>query len=195
MNDFKCRRCCKNYLNQEDYFTKSSRHKSGFDSLCKICKSEIDKKYRKNNKQDISNRRKEKYNNEIKPISHDLYINSIKSDPIFWRAKILRQGMQQRSILNNLDFDVEYFTIDRIQSIITEQKQCPCCKIIFSYHSLLNGTKNCTAPSADRIENDKGYTKENVVFICWRCNNLKRDSTIQELQVVIAWLESRIIYE
>jgi hypothetical protein len=191
MSDLKCRKCDKKYPNQEEYFAKSSRHKSGFDTLCKKCKSEIDEEYRKNNKQDISERRKIKYKNEIEPISHDLYVDSILSDQVYWRAKILRRGMQQRSGLDNLDFDVEYFTVDRIQNVITIQKQCPCCKVIFSYGTFLNRTKNPTAPSADRFNSNEGYTRNNVVFICWRCNNLKRDTTIKDLQTVVNWLEKR----
>lgn len=186
---FECRRCGNIYLNQEEYFAKSSRYQSGFDTLCKICKSKKDKEYRDNNGQDINDRRKSKYDREVKPISHDLYVDSIMSDPIGWRAKILRQGMQQRSVIDNWDFDGEYFSTDKIRGIITEQNGCPCCKVLFSYESLLNGNKNPAAPSADRFDSNKGYTKNNVVFICWRCNNLKRNSTIQDLQTVISWLE------
>lgn len=191
MSEFKCRQCNNDYPNQEDYFTKSSRYKSGFDTLCKICKSSKDKEYRESNSQDISDRRKIKYINEIKPISHDIYVNQMKSDPILWRAKILRQGMQQRSVINNLEFDEIYFTVENIREIISKQISCPCCKVLFDYESLLNGNKNDTSPSADRFNNSRGYTKDNVVIICWRCNNLKRDTTIEELKTVINWLESK----
>lgn len=193
MSEFRCRQCNIDYPNQEDYFAKSSRYKSGFDTLCKICKSNKDKFYRENNSQDISDRRKIKYNNEIKPISHDIYVDQMKSDPILWRAKILRQGMQQRGVINNLEFDDTYFTVENIREIISKQTSCPSCKVLFDYESLLNGTKNDASPSADRIKNDKGYTKDNVNFICWRCNNLKRDTTIEELQTVVNWLESKLI--
>lgn len=193
MSKFKCRQCNNIYSNQKDYFTKSSRYKSGFDTLCKICKSKKDKEYRENNRQDISNRRKLKYNSEVKPISHDLYVDRMVSNPILWRAKILRQGMQQRSTLSNLEFDEIYFTVENIRDIISKQIKCSCCNILFDYKSLLNGTKNGASPSADRINNDKGYTKDNVVIICWRCNNLKRDTSIKELETVINWLESKLI--
>lgn len=191
MSEFKCRQCNNDYPNQDNFFTKSNRYKSGFDTLCKICKSSKDKEYRENNSQDISDRRKIKYNNEIKPISHDIYVDQMRSDPILWRAKILRQGMQQRSVINNLEFDEIYFTVENIKEIISKQTLCPCCKVLFDYESLLNGTKNNASPSADRFNNSKGYIKDNVVIICWRCNNLKRDTSIEELKTVINWLEGK----
>lgn len=192
MSIYKCRRCKNSYANQELNFIKNSRYKNGFDTLCKKCKSISDFNYRKMNKIDISVRRVKKYNDEIKPISHDIYVDQMKSDPILWRAKILRQGMQQRSILNNLEFDEKYFTVKNIIDIISKQIFCPCCKVLFNYESLLNGIKNDAAPSADRIKNNKGYIKNNVIIICWRCNNLKRNSSIHDLQTVIEWLNIRI---
>jgi G:T-mismatch repair DNA endonuclease (very short patch repair protein) len=44
------------------------------------------------------------------------------------------------------------------------------------------------APSVDRLDNSKGYIKGNVVLICWRCNNLKSDSSIEKLEKIVRWL-------
>jgi len=40
---------------------------------------------------------------------------------------------------------------------------CPCCYATLSQ------------PSLDRVDNSKGYTKNNIQVICWRCNNVKKD--------------------
>lgn len=37
------------------------------------------------------------------------------------------------------------------------------------------------APSIDRIDNTKGYTKDNIVIVSCRANILKKDATIKEL--------------
>lgn len=40
------------------------------------------------------------------------------------------------------------------------------------------------APSIDRIDNTKGYLKENVVIVSTRANLLKKDATIDELILI-----------
>ena len=37
------------------------------------------------------------------------------------------------------------------------------------------------APSLDRIDNSKGYTRDNIVVVSRRANILKKDASIQEL--------------
>ena len=41
--------------------------------------------------------------------------------------------------------------------------------------------KHGNAPSIDRIENTKGYTKENIMIVSNRLNMLKNDATLDEL--------------
>lgn len=43
-----------------------------------------------------------------------------------------------------------------------------------------------SAPTLDRIDNNKGYTKGNVRVISYRANTLKTNSTIEELEKVLA---------
>ena len=44
--------------------------------------------------------------------------------------------------------------------------------------------KHYNAPSIDRIDNTKGYLKENVVIVSTRANLLKKDATIDELIMI-----------
>lgn len=51
--------------------------------------------------------------------------------------------------------------------------------------------RNCTkddrdsAPSVDRIDNDRGYTPDNVVVVSMRANQLKGTATVEELEKVL----------
>lgn len=40
------------------------------------------------------------------------------------------------------------------------------------------------SPSLDRINNKKGYTKDNVIIVSNRANKIKRDATVHELQLI-----------
>lgn len=50
------------------------------------------------------------------------------------------------------------------------------------------GYRGDASPSLDRIDNTKGYVSGNVCVISWRANALKRDSTIVELEKVVAYM-------
>lgn len=45
------------------------------------------------------------------------------------------------------------------------------------------------SPSLDRINNDKGYTPDNIRVISMRANNLKSDATLEELEAVVAYMK------
>ena len=48
------------------------------------------------------------------------------------------------------------------------------------------------APSIDRFDNNKGYTKENVRFISFRANRLKADATFEEIEALYNWMKKEL---
>jgi len=50
------------------------------------------------------------------------------------------------------------------------------------------------SPTVDRVDNSKGYTKENYWIISFRANTLKSDATIQELRALAAGVRKRLMY-
>jgi hypothetical protein len=44
--------------------------------------------------------------------------------------------------------------------------------------------------SIDRIDNSKGYIKDNIQIISNRANRLKGDFTIEELKLIVEFLEN-----
>lgn len=45
------------------------------------------------------------------------------------------------------------------------------------------------APSLDRIEPDKGYTKGNIAVISYKANMIKSNATFEEIKAVADWLK------
>jgi len=68
---------------------------------------------------------------------------------------------------------------------------CPCCDGEMRAKTVadgINGPRDFS-PSIDRIDPNLGYTADNVALICWRCNSLKKDASVQELKKIIKWME------
>ena len=77
------------------------------------------------------------------------------------------------------------FSIDRQDIVIPEH--CPCCS---SKMQTGTGERHYASPSVDRFDPAKGYTKENIRVICWRCNDLKKNASLSELENIVAWMHS-----
>jgi hypothetical protein len=46
--------------------------------------------------------------------------------------------------------------------------------------------------SIDRILPEKGYIIGNVAILCYKCNRLKNNGTIEELKMIINWMEQKL---
>lgn len=53
-----------------------------------------------------------------------------------------------------------------------------------------NWEERMSAPSLDRVNNAKGYIRGNVQVISLRANVLKNDSSIEELEAVLAYMKA-----
>jgi hypothetical protein len=47
-----------------------------------------------------------------------------------------------------------------------------------------------TSPSIDRIDSTKGYTPDNIQIISWKANRVKGYATLQELEMLVAYLQN-----
>lgn len=48
---------------------------------------------------------------------------------------------------------------------------------------------NFSSPSIDRVDNSKGYSKNNIGIICWQCNQRKTDLALKDLDMFRRYIE------
>ena len=87
-------------------------------------------------------------------------------------AKIMLFGCKARAKRSNIEFELTY-------EDIKIPEKCPVLEIPL-FRCKKDNWNN--SPSIDRIDNTKGYTKDNIVIVSRRANILKKDATIDELQ-------------
>ena len=103
---------------------------------------------------------------------HAQHVRELRA--IDWKykpAKAMLNNSKRRAKVNNLEHTI---TVDDI--VIPDR--CPILNILLQTGSR---EQHSNAPSIDRIDNTKGYTKDNIVIISNRANMLKRNATINEL--------------
>lgn len=66
-------------------------------------------------------------------------------------------------------------------------EQCPVLKIPLFQG---DGGRIDNSPSLDRVDNDKGYTKDNIQVISQRANALKNNGSIWEFEQIIEYMKS-----
>lgn len=71
---------------------------------------------------------------------------------------------------------------------------CPCCGKVYDYEATIGPANTKSkgiddSPSLDRRDNSKGYTLDNIQFICGRCNRIKCDASISELETVLNFMK------
>ncbi len=173
-----------------EYFPPSKVTKSGLVSECRVCKRKSAKEWKDKNRERITARRKELYHLQNKDrVKENERQRAIKR-PLLYRAQALRTGMATRAKAFNLPFDSEILTNKYLMELIEKNPACPCCKKEIDYGYKFDNKKKNNCPSIDRIDNKKGYVIGNIALICWRCNNLKRDATADELQKIVDWMRS-----
>ena len=97
--------------------------------------------------------------------------------------KYLWRSAKQRARKKGLDFDIEV-------SDIVIPEFCPLLNIPI-IHLVGQGThRNPNAASLDRIKNQFGYVKGNIMVVSWRANFIKGDASLEELELLLTNLRS-----
>ena len=124
------------------------------------------------------------------------HVQRAVTNPQKVRAIAWINSMTRRSRQKGIRFDKAYFTQDRLIDMQNSCPACPCCKARFSFQldkPRGNIVHNYMSPSLDRIDSTKGYTKENVIIICLRCNLIKGSYGAEDHQMVADFLKKKLL--
>lgn len=109
-------------------------------------------------------------------------LQKLKGEPA---SRILKICREARCRAKREGTDFEDPVIDYLVSLAPTV--CPCCNGLLDYLSI---TRTGATPSIDRVNNTKGYTMGNVAIICWNCNSTKSDSSIEILEMLVAYMRT-----
>ena len=122
----------------------------------------------------IKARRKAKYAKNKHKVRHELETNrEVRLRHLYYSAKC---GARARG----LEFDILF-------DEIVWPETCPVLGIPLSY-DIKWGKRRPDSPSLDRTDNDRGYVSGNVVVMSWRANEIKRNSTVDEVKKLLSYL-------
>jgi uncharacterized CHY-type Zn-finger protein len=105
-----------------------------------------------------------------------------KSQPWFYRkVSLMLCNARRRASESGLEFNLtrEDIVIPERCPIFGTRFEDACKKKQRQYG---NDVSRSYAPSIDRIENEKGYVKDNIVVISCRANSIKMDASVDELK-------------
>ena len=148
--------------------------------LCDECSpltpKEITAQYRKRNPNKIREQTK-RYAEQNPEKLREIALRSHHKNP---KRKLLNLA-RSRARKNNMDFN-----------IVSEDIEIPSICPVLGIEIIVGGGTGFSdsSPTIDRIDNSKGYIKDNVKVISWRANRIKCDATIQELRAIVNYMSS-----
>ena len=158
-----CPLCKKEYPRDENYFYRS-KHPSNigafkYGNYCITCENKRSQKWKANNKM------KKQLSDRAYQMGEKGYFNQL------W------QGIVNSKHGNEFKNEEEFINCWEEQKKIFGIK----CPILGIEMTMIKGKGKPTDTniSKDRILSYKPYSKQNVIFVCWRVNNMKRDITPQ----------------
>ena len=164
-------------------FSLDKNRKTGYHAHCKQCRRTYRKEWYDANTTEIAQRTSERYharsNNDTRAVANEISKRYKEKRGIPWA---LLMSVQTRARKRNLECDLT-------ESDLTIPDVCPILGIPLDQTV---GPRTNNYPTVDRLDNSKGYTKDNISIISWRANNLKGTATLEELILLGKFAQSRI---
>lgn len=99
-------------------------------------------------------------------------------DPIALWVVNARNWSKDRSKRKGIVFDLSNESV--VAALALSENRCTYCSIPFNFQRTIQTRRD--SPTLDRIVPSLGYTPQNVVVCCYRCNMIKNEATPEELR-------------
>jgi hypothetical protein len=162
-----CSHCKENKLFSE--FSKNKASSDGLQYKCRPC--------------DVTYQAKRRIENPQKQLDYQRTYQKNKRKDYNYRLQMLINASKQRAKNKNREHNI---TVEDIKEIYPLDGCCPIFGMKLEFNSA--GFRE-NSPSIDRIDSTKGYTPNNIQIISWKANRIKGYATLQELEMLLAYLK------
>lgn len=112
---------------------------------------------------------------KIKKIEKDLGLKEYQAEALFHEMKARYDNKKVNCKRNGVEFTI-------LLEEIEFPTHCPYLGTPLNYYQTLYTADDY--PTFDRIDNTRGYVKDNVAIVSWRANRIKNNSTAAELRAI-----------
>ena len=161
-----CNSCKEEKLFSE--FTKNKATPDGLQYKCRSC--------------DLVYQVKRRIKNRKENLEYSRQYQSNKRKNFEYRLQMLINASKQRAKNKNREHSI---SIENIKAVYPKDGCCPIFGMKLEFN---NAGFRESSPSIDRINSKQGYTKENIQIISWKANRIKGYASIQELEMLLAYL-------
>lgn len=162
----------------------------GLDTACRSCRNRQRNDWKIKNRDRVNASRRAKYAQDNGEKFRELEIARALRSPAKITAERLIQGLRERSRKGGLELSPELRSKAFVERWLNRQPNCECCGVAFKL-GRKNGQRDDASASFDRFHLGEGYTLQNTALICWRCNNIKRNYSAEDLVNVAQWMSRR----
>lgn len=165
----KCCNICKQFLPLNMFSANNAIKKDKLSLYCRDCDKE---------KQEAKRRKSPE-----KQLEYGRRYQAKRRESFEHRLQMLLNASKQRARANNIEHTL---TLTDIKELYPVDGKCPVFGTTLQFNKA--GFRN-SSPSLDKIDPNKGYTKDNVQVLSWRANQIKSNASIQELELLLSFMK------
>jgi hypothetical protein len=149
-------------------FTKNKASPDGLQYKCRPC--------------DVAYQAKRRLENPELRLDYQRSYQKNRRKDYTYRLQMLINASKQRAKNKDREHNI---SVEDIKNIFPEDGCCPIFGMKLEFN---NAGFRENSPSIDRIDSTKGYTPDNIQIISWKANRIKGYATLQELEMLLAYL-------